>query len=211
MNLAQTERNALAISLLAKGPEAPTLCGDWTTKDLAAHLFVREHKPGSTVLSLLPGKQDPAEAEFSKALARPYDELVKEWQAGPKGLNPWRAFDSIANGMEHFIHHEDVLRGALKPGDDIIERPLPAAHQKELLRIIKLLAPRLVKSPRPIILQPVGLPRVVLHDKRGVADEGGDVCRIRGGVGEIVLWVSGRDVVDLSFEGNSEGVVRGSF
>ena len=40
--LAQTERQALCDSLLAAGPDAPTLSGSWTAADLAAHLVIRE-------------------------------------------------------------------------------------------------------------------------------------------------------------------------
>lgn len=210
MNLAQTERAALQASLLEKGPDAPTLCGEWTTKDLAAHLYVREQKPGAALRSMLPGKQDPAKEEFEEALTRPYEDVVNAWAEGPQGLNPWRALDSIGNGMEHFIHHEDVLRGALQPGDEVEVRPMEHAHGKELHRILKLLAPRMIKSPRPVVLAPVGFPRIVLHEGRGVSADGENVCRISGGVGELLLWLSGRDVVKLTFEGNQEGVVRGS-
>lgn len=210
MNLAQTERAALQASLLEKGPDAPTLCGEWTTKDLAAHLYVREQKPGAALRSMLPGKQDPAKEEFEEALTRPYEDVVNAWAEGPQGLNPWRALDSIGNGMEHFIHHEDVLRGALQPGDEVEVRPMEHAHGKELHRILKLLAPRMIKSPCPVVLAPVGFPRIVLHEGRGVSADGENVCRISGGVGELLLWLSGRDVVKLTFEGNQEGVVRGS-
>lgn len=85
MNLAQTERAALQASLLEKGPDAPTLCGEWTTKDLAAHLYVREQKPGAALRSMLPGKQDPAKEEFEEALTRPYEDVVNAWAEGRRG------------------------------------------------------------------------------------------------------------------------------
>ncbi|BAU96302.1 hypothetical protein N24_2040 [Corynebacterium suranareeae] len=210
MNLAQTERVALKETLLEKGPDAPTLCGDWTTKELAAHLYVREQKPGAALRSLLPGKQDPAKAQFDEALDRPYEEIVQAWAAGPQGLNPWRVLDSLGNSMEHFIHHEDVLRGALNSADEVEVRPLDHEHGKELHRLLKLLAPRMIKSPRPVVLVPKGFPRIVLHEGRGVSADGENVCRISGGVGELLLWLSGRDIVKLTFEGNQDGVVRGS-
>ncbi|WP_346995752.1 maleylpyruvate isomerase N-terminal domain-containing protein, partial [Dietzia sp. SLG310A2-38A2] len=43
--LAQRERSALVETMRAAGPEAPTLCAGWTTRDLAAHLVVREARP----------------------------------------------------------------------------------------------------------------------------------------------------------------------
>jgi hypothetical protein len=41
----QAERSAISDTLLALGPDAPTLCEPWRTRDLAAHLVLREHNP----------------------------------------------------------------------------------------------------------------------------------------------------------------------
>jgi hypothetical protein len=41
-NHALDERSDLTASLRAAGPDAPTLCGEWTTNQLAAHLVLRE-------------------------------------------------------------------------------------------------------------------------------------------------------------------------
>ena len=53
MTAAQHERAALVDTMRGVGPDAPTLCGDWTTRDLAAHLVVREGRldaaPGITI------------------------------------------------------------------------------------------------------------------------------------------------------------------
>ena len=38
MSHARDERSALVASLRDAGPDAPTLCAGWTTRDLAAHL-----------------------------------------------------------------------------------------------------------------------------------------------------------------------------
>ena len=40
-SLARRERLALADLAEQLGPDAPTLCGDWSTRDLLAHLVVR--------------------------------------------------------------------------------------------------------------------------------------------------------------------------
>ena len=45
MSVAQRERAALVEILRAVGPDAPTLCEGWTTRDLVAHLVVRERRP----------------------------------------------------------------------------------------------------------------------------------------------------------------------
>ena len=44
MTAAQRERAALVESLREHGPGAPTLCEEWTARDLAAHLVVRERR-----------------------------------------------------------------------------------------------------------------------------------------------------------------------
>lgn len=211
MKLSDVERIALKDALLLKGPDAPTLCGEWTTRDLAVHLYVREQHPLSNLKAQLPFGGNASDDLTAKTAQRSFEEVVEEWAAGPKGMNPWRALDSIGNGMEHYIHHEDVLRGAAESSADVDVRPLLPEHKKQLLRILKLLAPRLVKSPRPVVLWPTGLPRIVLHEGRGVTAEGADVCRVSGEVGELLLWVSGRDIVKLTFDGNQEGITRGGF
>src|SRR5512139_3777993 len=45
--LARTERAALCDLALELGPDAPTLSGDWTVKDLVVHLLVREGNPAA--------------------------------------------------------------------------------------------------------------------------------------------------------------------
>src|SRR5713226_6603591 len=43
------ERLALAALLEETGPDTPTLCAGWQTRDLAAHLVVRERRPDADV------------------------------------------------------------------------------------------------------------------------------------------------------------------
>ena len=52
MSIAQRERAGLVEILRAVGPDAPTLCERWTTRDLTAHLVVRERRPDA-----LPGTE----------------------------------------------------------------------------------------------------------------------------------------------------------
>ena len=44
-HLARSERSSLCDALIQAGPGAPTLCEGWLTRDLAAHVFVRERRP----------------------------------------------------------------------------------------------------------------------------------------------------------------------
>lgn len=55
---ARSERLALCETLRAVGPDAPTLCEGWLTRDLAAHLVLRESRPDAApgiVVSALAG------------------------------------------------------------------------------------------------------------------------------------------------------------
>ena len=52
--LARRERHDLCDLALELGPDEPTLCGEWTTRELLAHLFVREHRPVSAAGILVP-------------------------------------------------------------------------------------------------------------------------------------------------------------
>src|ERR1700753_2819253 len=45
MSIVQRERAAMVATFRAVGPDAPTLCEGWTTRDLTAHLLVRERRP----------------------------------------------------------------------------------------------------------------------------------------------------------------------
>lgn len=208
MTFSSSERSALAQTLLDKGPDAPTLCGDWTTRELAVHLWIRENKPLAQVKSMLPVGGDAVGAETEKALARPYEETVRKWAEGPQALSPWRILDPVANGVEHFVHHEDVLRGHLSPGDQVEERDLEPEHRAYLHRAIKLTAGRAIRADRPVIIDPDGFSRIVINDKPGVSPDGEAVVRISGGVGEIVMWLLGRDVVNLTISGDDSSVER---
>jgi hypothetical protein len=44
MHFVDPSREVLAETLLAAGPDSPTLCKGWKTRDLAAHLYLRERK-----------------------------------------------------------------------------------------------------------------------------------------------------------------------
>lgn len=187
MTFSQKERERLGALLLEIGPDAPTLNDGWLTRDLAAHLLIRERKTwkaGGMFVSALEGILD---AEMEKQKARPYDEVVREWAGGPP---VWvKPFDSKINTAEHFIHHEDVRRG----GGEIVPREFSKRVNEELLRWAERFGKLALKgSPVPVILTPPNLPPVTVGDSAGVAERGDDVVRVTGEPGELLLWVSGR-------------------
>ncbi len=113
MSLARDERSALVETMRAVGPDAPTLCGDWTTRDLAAHLVLRERRPDASpgiLLRPLAGYTAKVQADLA---ARPYPDLLESVRTGPPVWSPLWAFDAKVNLAEMFVHHEDVRRAAV--------------------------------------------------------------------------------------------------
>ena len=127
----QAERNALCDSLLELGPVAPTLCDPWRTRDLAAHLVLRENKPFLATgiwFGPLEGRMDRGQARIA---AGDYPALVEQVRSGPPWWSPMHLdrVDALLNTGELLIHHEDALRGdgAVGPRREVPERTARAA------------------------------------------------------------------------------------
>ena len=119
MHYVEPSREVLAETLLAAGPHAPTLCQGWSTKELAAHLYLREHKISSAVglfVKPLAGRADKALAEVAQkaSTTESYARLVRQFRAGPPAYSPMhlKSVDNSANLSEYFVHTEDVRRAA---------------------------------------------------------------------------------------------------
>lgn len=109
---AKRERLLLADLLEAAGPGAPTLCEGWKTRDLAAHVVVRERRldaAGGIMIGALKGRLDRVQGEFT---AKPYEELIQLIRTGPPKFSPYslKQVDEGANAVEFFVHAEDVRR-----------------------------------------------------------------------------------------------------
>ena len=134
-SIAAYERDALATLLDESGPDAPTLCEGWTTRDLAAHLVTRERR-GDAALGLalkpLAGHMESVQRSYAR---RPYDELVAKVRDGAPFWSAfrWPGADRLLNTTEYFVHHEDVRRA--QPGWE--PRDLPAAVQDGLWAAVK--------------------------------------------------------------------------
>ena len=98
--LARTERAALCDLALEVGPDAPTLSGDWTVKDLVVHLLVREGSPAAVGIVVSP--LAPLTEAASARLAR-HDlaELIGRLRSGPPLWSPMRlpAVDRAMNTL----------------------------------------------------------------------------------------------------------------
>ncbi|MEV0899371.1 TIGR03085 family metal-binding protein [Actinoplanes sp. NPDC049802] len=181
-NYARTEREALADLLLSEGPDAPTLCTGWTTRDLAAHLVVRERRPDSAVGLLIRPLAGHGEKVRLARAALPYQELIGQVRNPPVWSpvsNP--LVDPLANTMEMFIHHEDVRRG----GGTWEPRALPRDLEAVLWRNVKLIAKAgLRRLGVTAEIEPTGFPAI----RNGAEPR----VRVTGDVGELAVFFFGR-------------------
>jgi uncharacterized protein (TIGR03085 family) len=182
-SLARTERRALAALFLEVGPDAPTLDEGWLTRDLAAHLVVRERRADASAGVVLPPLKRWGERVRLAYAARPWAELVELFRSGP-GLFSYMAIpklDDMFNSGEFFIHHEDVRRA--RPHWE--PRELPAEVQDKLWDILRVSAKLFVKPPCPLTLAtPDGRSVHVGGDGQGVT--------VTGPPAELTLFASGR-------------------
>ena len=198
---ARAERHALCDLFLEVGPDVPTLCEGWTARDLAAHLVVRERRP-----DIAPGLLVPAFAGHSEHVRvaeteRPWTEIVERVRRGPPVWNPMRigAIDELVNTVEFYVHHEDVRRAQ----DGWVHRDLDADLEDALTGALRRTGGLLTrKAGVGIAAEPTGRPPIRLH-------RGDPVVTLRGGVGELVLYVFGRKAVaDVALDGPADAVAR---
>jgi len=203
MTAAQRERSALVDTLRRVGPDAPTLCAGWTTRDLAAHLVVRERRLDAT-----PGIGIPflagytAKVQDQTARSTSWDDLVALVASGPPIYSPFKLLDSVANLGEMFIHHEDVRRAVEGWQPRVLDESTTAALRRQLGLLSRM---TLGKLPAQVILQTTEGQRVARVGR-------GDPVTVTGEPQELVLFVAGRDAVHVEFDGDPQTVaaVRGS-
>jgi uncharacterized protein (TIGR03085 family) len=207
MTLARDERLSLCALLDQTGPDAPTLCEGWTTRDLAAHLVLRENRPDAA-LGILGGPLASYTQQVQRSLTRrtPYAGLVTSIRNGPSRRSPFAlpGVDERANLVEFFVHHEDVRRGT--PG--WAERKVSPALADALWR--RLPATRLVLRKAPVGVE---LARDDLTDPAGgrlriTAKARTPVVTVTGSPAELTLWALGRTgAAQVRLDG-SEAAVR---
>jgi uncharacterized protein (TIGR03085 family) len=189
MTAAAEERAALCELFAEVGPDAPTLCGDWTTRDLAAHLVVRERRPDAAIgIVAKPFARYTDKVQRGEA-RQPWDELVAKVRSGPPIWSPMRAdsLDRLANTVEFFVHHEDVRRARTT----WTPRNLHPTLNRDLAGALKRMGSLLArKSPCGLVLDVTDAPTP--ETERIVAKKGEPSVIVRGAVGEIVLFLYGR-------------------
>lgn len=201
--LARRERSALVQTLRSVGPERPTLCEGWTTRDLAAHLVVREARPDAAVGVFVPALAPRLEELRLRELDRNWEELLDRIDGGAPWYSPLRYADQVANAAEYLVHHEDVLRasGEWQPrefGAEDLDRvwTLATTVAKSFLRKvsvqIELRTPAEIPSTK---IRPVSTGRAVAP-----------VVSITAEPVELLLWAFGRDAVKVDMSGTQRGI-----
>ncbi|MFD6567413.1 TIGR03085 family metal-binding protein [Micromonospora profundi] len=183
---ARAERQSLADLLLALGPDAPTINEGWATRDLAAHLVLRERRPDAAGGLLLPPLRAYAERVRLQIAARPYPELVTQVRRPPVWSpvsNPLT--DELVNTVEFFIHHEDVRRAAPGWQPRELSNGLEATLWKRAAPLARM---RLRRFPADLYVQAPGYGEIS-------TGRGGEPLRLVGAPGELTLFLSGRQRV----------------
>jgi uncharacterized protein (TIGR03085 family) len=182
---ARSERRLLADLLLETGPDAPTCCEGWSTRDLAAHLVVRERRPDAVLGNFVAPLAGHGEQVRKARAARPYEEVVQEVRTPPWWSPVSNALtDELANAGEFFIHHEDVRRA--RPGWE--PRTLRPEHEMALWKTVKLTSRLTLRKHKPVRLEAPGFGVVQVGD-------GHPNATLTGAPGELTLFLSGRQRV----------------
>ena len=197
MTVAQQERALLVTTMREVGPEQPTLCGDWTTRDLAAHLVVRESRLDTAPGILIPALADyTARVQNQVASETDWDALLDKIASGPPTLSPFKLLDAVVNVAEMFIHHEDVRRAV----SGWEPRELDAGTTAALARQVPLMA-RMALSKVPAHLS------LRTPEGKTLATVGrGPTVVVTGEPGELLMFVSGRDEARVTFTGDDDAV-----
>lgn len=196
-SMAQDERRALVVAMTAAGPDAPTLCGTWTVRDLAAHLIVRERRPDAAPgigVEALAGYLNSVQAKVAR---RPFTELLEQIRTGPPWWSPFRPIDAFVNLTEMFVHHEDVRRA--EPGWE--PRDLTVQEQRNLWNALRRMARMAYrKAPVTVVLATPDGERVTAHTGAGPE------VVLTGLPSELLLHAFGRKEVRLTATGDDEDV-----
>jgi uncharacterized protein (TIGR03085 family) len=184
-SLSRRERAALCATLEAADPDAPTLCGDWNARQLAAHLVLREGHPAAIGMVVRPLSGWTKDTIDSLAAAE-FGRLIHRIATGPP---PWSLLrlprvEPLFNTFEFFVHHEDLRRAS----PSWTPRVLGENDEEELWRLLRRRARLLLRHA------PVGVELVTGTDpaRHFVAHRGESPVTLSGLPSELALYVHGR-------------------
>ena len=184
MNPAQSERHALCNLFLEVGSDAPTLCEGWTTRDLAAHIIVRESRPDAAGGILIKPLAAYGEKVRKGVAQRDWKTLVEAIRNGPPRISPMRLtfIDRLTNTVEFFVHLEDVRRAQSNWEPRTLIDDLESQLRTSITQGGRLFAR---KSPCGLVLQ-------ITQGSAIVAKKGEPAVTVTGEVGELIMFVYGR-------------------
>ncbi|MDT7841090.1 TIGR03085 family metal-binding protein [Streptomyces justiciae] len=198
---AKRERLLLADLLETAGPEAPTLCEGWQTRDLAAHVVVRERRPDASaglLIKQLSARLDKAMEEFT---AKPYEELIQLIRTGPPRFSPFqlKQLDEASNTIEFYVHTEDVRRAQ----DDWTPRELDPVFQDALWSRLERTARLMGRGV------PTGLVLRRPDGQTAVAHRGTPVVTVTGEPSELLLFLYGRkNAAKVELDGEKDAIAK---
>jgi uncharacterized protein (TIGR03085 family) len=194
------ERERLCDLLDEFGPQAPTLLDPWTTRDLAAHLVLREHDLLAAPGLVVPGAWGRLAERRRLALRQTgFTDLVATVRSGPPpGFFRIGWVRRVPNLNEFFVHHEDVRRA-----NGLGPRTYPAAEEAALFRNVARGCWFLSRRLRDVRLELAwaGTDKVI------TAGRGQLTARLTGLPGELLLFLFGRrDAADVEIAGSPEAI-----
>ncbi|MFD5157407.1 TIGR03085 family metal-binding protein [Streptomyces hawaiiensis] len=198
---AKRERLLLADLLETAGPDAPTLCEGWTTRDLAAHVVVRERRPdaaGGILIKQLAPRLDKVMAEYTD---KPYEELIQLIRTGPPRFSPFslKPLDEASNIIEFYVHTEDVRRAQ----PDWAPRDLDPVFQDALWSRLERTARLMGRGV------PTGLVLRRPDGQTAVAHRGTPVVTVTGEPSELVLFCYGRQsAAKVDLDGDENAIAK---
>ena len=198
---ALSERHLLCDELDRLGPEADTINDGWQAKDLAAHLVIRETRPDLIIGAFVPALSGRLDTGMARMASGDFSALVRKVRSGPAAWNPMSlaAVDERVNLSEFFIHGEDLRRAQ----PDWVPRELGVDLEQALWSTIRAASKLMLrKAPTGVVLLAEGLGR---HAAKAPGEHGTVV--VRGAVGELMLFASGRArVARVTVEGDDADV-----
>ncbi|GAA2282980.1 TIGR03085 family metal-binding protein [Streptomyces hawaiiensis] len=198
---AKRERLLLADLLETAGPDAPTLCEGWRTRDLAAHVVVRERRPdaaGGMLIKQLAPRLDKVMAEYTE---KPYEELIQLIRTGPPRFSPFslKPVDEASNIIEFYVHTEDVRRAQPDWSPRDLDQVFQDALWSRLERTARLMG-------RGI---PTGLVLRRPDGQTAVAHRGTPVVTVTGEPSELVLFSYGRQsAAKVDLDGDENAIAK---
>lgn len=182
---------------------AETLCEGWDAGDIAAHLLVREREPLAAVGIVWSPLSGLTRRRMAARKRRGRERLIAALRKGPP---PWFRLPPLGRMevVEEWIHTQDVRRGGAGLGPDevppeIAERLWPGVSVFGRVALAKAGVSGVVE------LTDGTRTRRFRVDGRTVtrADDEAELV-VRGEVGELLLFVAGREKADVVIHGDRD-------